>query len=366
MPEGGKLRYTPFPNRPSHRLKSAPVSVPESTIQSATPANLKLAGKRLREGGLVAFPTETVYGLGGDATNDQAIARIFAIKSRPSFNPLIIHLADRAAAEKVAVFDDRARALAERFWPGSLTLVLKRRADTKVSALASAGLPTVALRAPLNDVAQMLLKFAGRPIAAPSANRSGNVSPTTADHVAASLGTAVDLILDGGTCEIGIESTVLDLSGDAATLLRPGAVTETMLRDVIGDIEAATASDAKRPRSPGMADRHYAPAIPVRLNVASVEPGDALLSFGTHGITGFAAERNLSEQGDLTEAAANFYRLLRDLDWPGFRTIAVMPIPEEGLGIAINDRLRRAAAATGEAAPNLAPRPKKRRKKKGA
>ncbi len=339
------------------------MSVPESKIKPATPENLKLAGKQLREGGLVAFPTETVYGLGGDATNDQAIARIFAIKSRPSFNPLIVHLSDRTAAEKVALFDDRSRKLAERFWPGSLTLVLKRRADTKVSALASAGLPTVALRAPANAVAQTLLKVAGRPIAAPSANRSGNVSPTTAEHVAASLGTAVDLILDGGTCEVGIESTVLDVSGDTALLLRPGAVTQNMLRDAIGDIEVVTASDEKQPRSPGMSDRHYAPSIPVRLNVVSVEPGDALLSFGSHTITGFAAERNLSEKGDLTEAAANFYRLLRDLDWSGFRTIAVMPIPEEGLGIAINDRLRRAAAATGEAAP-LAPKPKKRRKKK--
>ena len=340
------------------------MSVPESQIKPATQSNLKTAGKRLREGGLVAFPTETVYGLGGDATNDQAIARIFTIKSRPSFNPLIVHLADLATAEKVAIFDDRARRLAEHFWPGSLTLVLKRQADTKVSALASAGLPTVALRAPSNDIAQALLKYAGRPIAAPSANRSGNVSPTTAEHVAASLGTAVDFILDDGICEIGIESTVLDISDDSALLLRPGAITETMLSDVIGAIKVVTANDEKRPRSPGMTDRHYAPSIPVRLNATSVEPGDALLSFGAHAITGFAAERNLSNKGDLTEATANFYRLLRDLDWSGFRTIAVMPIPEEGLGVAINDRLRRAAAATEETASGQTKKSKKPKKRK--
>ncbi|MCE2510816.1 MAG: threonylcarbamoyl-AMP synthase [Alphaproteobacteria bacterium] len=350
------------PPRPG---RQGPVNAPESRIQPATTAALKFAGKRLREGALVAFPTETVYGLGGDATNGQAIARIFAIKSRPSFNPLIVHLYDLAAAEKVAGFDDRARALARRFWPGPLTFVLKRRADTKVSELASAGLDTVAVRAPANDVARTLLKAAGRPIAAPSANRSGHVSPTAAEHVAASLGTAVDLILDGGTCTIGIESTVLDLSGERAVLLRPGAVTAEMLNREIGAIDLADASDEKRPRSPGMMDRHYAPSIPVRLDATAVEPGDALLSFGAHAIAGFAAERNLSEKGDLTEAAANLYRYLRELDWSGFRTIAVMPIPEEGLGLAINDRLRRAAAVT-EGAAAIRPKPKRRRRKQEA
>lgn len=317
---------------------------PKSQIKPAISTNLKFAAKLLREGSLVAFPTETVYGLGADATNEQAIARIYTIKSRPSFNPLIVHVADLAAAEKVAVFDDRARQIAKRFWPGSLTLVLNRRENSKVSPAASAGLPTVALRAPANEIAQTLLKLVACPIAAPSANRSGSVSPTKAAHVAASLGTAVDLILDGGACEIGIESTVLDLSSDTPYLLRPGSVTEEMLAAEIGPLQRASLADSKKPRSPGMADRHYAPSIPVRLNATAIEPGEALLSFGPHSLTGFTAERNLSPSGELIEAAANLYGLLRELDWPGFRAIAIMPIPEEGLGIAINDRLRRAAA----------------------
>jgi len=320
----------------------------QSRIKPATPANLKRAGDLLREGGLVAFPTETVYGLGGDATNDAAIARIFAVKSRPSFNPLIVHIADLAAAEKVAVFDDRARCLAKAFWPGSLTLVLKRLKNSPVAKAASANLPTVALRAPDSDIAQALLRQSPNPIAAPSANRSGSVSPTTAEHVAASLGVAIDLILDGGPCKIGIESTVLDLSGKAPCLLRPGAITEEMLAAKIGALQKATPGDLEKPRSPGMADRHYAPSIPMRLNVTSVAPGEALLSFGSHAISGFAAERNLSPNGDLSEAAANLYTRLRELDWSGFQAIAVMAIPEEGLGVAINDRLRRAAAPKEE------------------
>ena len=316
----------------------------QSHIKPATPANLKRAGDLLCEGGLVAFPTETVYGLGGDATNEAAIAKIFAVKSRPSFNPLIVHIADLAAAEKVAVFDDRARALAKCFWPGSLTLVLKRQKNSPVSEAASANLPTVALRVPDSDIAQALLRQISHPIAAPSANRSGNISPTTAEHVAASLGTAVRLILDGGPCKVGIESTVLDLSGNRPCLLRPGVITEDMLIEKIGALEKATLNDPKKPRSPGMADRHYAPSIPVRLNVTSVAPGEALLSFGSHSISGFAAERSLSPSGDLDEAAANLYDRLHELDWSGFQAIAVMAIPEEGLGLAINDRLRRAAA----------------------
>ncbi|MGB1547552.1 MAG: L-threonylcarbamoyladenylate synthase [Alphaproteobacteria bacterium] len=337
------------------------MNTPESRIKPATTAALKIAGKRLREGDLVAFPTETVYGLGADATNEEAISRIYTIKLRPSFNPLIIHLYDLAAAEKVAHFDERARKLAKRFWPGPLTLVLKRRGDAKVTPMASAGLPTVAVRVPANDVAHTLLKAAGRPIAAPSANRSGHVSPTTAAHVAASLGMAVDLILDGGACTIGLESTVLDLSGERAVLLRPGAVTIEMLQETIGEVEPANPADAKQPRSPGMMDRHYAPSIPVRLNAIAAEPGEALLSFGAHAITGFAAERNLSEKSNLREAAANLYRYLRELDWSGFRAIAVMPIPEEGLGLAINDRLRRAAAVPAE---KTEPKPKRQRKDK--
>lgn len=347
----------PFPNPGAD-----PLNEPRSRILPATPANLERAGRLIRKGGLVAFPTETVYGLGGDATNDQAIAQIFASKARPAFNPLIVHLPDVAAAEKVAMFDDRARKLAARFWPGALTLVLERRKDSNVSELASAGLATIALRVPDHKIAQALLKQAACPIAAPSANRSGNVSPTTAEHVAASLGTDVDLVLDGGPCEIGIESTVLDLSGDAPCLLRPGAITQDMLVGEIGPVEKASPDEHKKPRSPGMADRHYAPGIPVRLNVTAIEPGEALLSFGSHTLTDFAAERNLSPDSNLVEAAANLYRLLRELDWPGFAAIAILPIPEEGLGLAINDRLRR-ASAPGATPQGAAPRGAIRQKK---
>ena len=296
---------------------------------------------RLRAGRLVAFPTETVYGLGGDATNERAVAEIFAAKGRPRFNPLIVHVPGLAEAEALAVFDDRARNVVARFWPGPLTVVLQRRGDCGLSLLASAGLDTVAIRAPAHEVAQALLRETGRPLAAPSANRSGRVSPTEAAHVFEELGERVSLILDGGRTQVGLESTVLDLSGETPALLRPGGVTLEQLTELLGPIAAPAAGSL---RSPGMLASHYAPSLPLRLDAAGARPGEALLAFGAEAPTGFAEVLWLSRTGDLAEAAANLFAMLRRLDRPPFTGIAVMPIPEHDLGRAINNRLRRAAA----------------------
>jgi L-threonylcarbamoyladenylate synthase len=316
----------------------------ERRLTSADAEGIARAAELLRAGRLVAFPTETVYGLGGDASSDTAVAAIFAAKGRPRFNPLIVHVPGLAEAEALARFDARARSVASRFWPGPLTLVLPRLETSGVSLLASAGLDTMALRVPAHPVAQALLRAAGLPIAAPSANRSGRVSPTTAAHVAADLGDAAALILDAGPTSIGIESTVLDLSDAVPTLLRPGGITLEQLRDALGVV--AIASDTEdAPRSPGRLTRHYAPERPLRLDVQDARPGEALLAFGPgQPPPGFAKTLWLSQGGDLTEAAANLFAMLRRLDRPDFAAIAVMPIPEEGLGRALNDRLRRAAA----------------------
>jgi len=317
-------------------------------IRAATDQNIVEAAALLRAGALVAFPTETVYGLGGDATNDAAVAAIYAAKGRPTFNPLIVHVADLAAAEKLAIVHERARQLAAGFWPGPLTLVLPRRADSGLSLLLSAGLDTVAIRCPDHPVARKLLIAANRPIAAPSANRSTEISPTTAAHVADSFAAAPNgpaLILDAGACAVGLESTVLDLSDGAPTLLRPGGVTAEQLSALIGPVRRAhhgDLGDAARP-SPGMMARHYAPKRPLRLNAASVASDEALLAFGAP-LPGAAKTLNLSARGDLAEAAANLFAMLRSLDEPRFSAIAVMPVPQDGLGLAINDRLARAAA----------------------
>ena len=312
-----------------------------AAVLPPTPSAIARAAALLRAGRLVAFPTETVYGLGGDATNERAVAEIFAAKGRPRFNPLIVHVPGQAEAEALAVFDDRARRVAGAFWPGPLTLVLRRRSEGGLSLLASAGLDTIALRAPAHAVAQALLRATGRPIAAPSANRSGRVSPTEATHVVEELGDRAALVIDGGRTPVGLESTVLDLSGEAPALLRPGAVTLEELTEFLGPI--ATPIEAA-PKSPGMLASHYAPALPLRLDAVRARPGEALLAFGSDAPAGFGEVAWLSRSGNLAEAAANLFAMLRRLDGPPFTGIAVMPIPEHGLGRAINDRLRRAAA----------------------
>jgi L-threonylcarbamoyladenylate synthase len=315
-------------------------------IIPATDESIATGARLLREGKLVAFPTETVYGLGADATSDRAVAAVFEAKGRPRFNPLIVHVLDADAARRLVAFDDRAERLAQAFWPGALTLVLPRRPGCPVSLLASAGLDTLALRVPRHPVAQALLRACGRPIAAPSANASGKVSPTAAAHVAQSLGAKVALILDGGRCPVGVESTVLDLSAPLATLLRPGGVTEEEIAALIGPLAApapATQSDEARP-SPGLLESHYAPELPLRLDARELRRGEALLAFGPTPLAGAAHCENLSPAADLKEAAANLFAMLRALDQPGLAGIAVMPVPDRGLGRAINDRLRRAAA----------------------
>ena len=310
-------------------------------VVPATDRAIAEAAAAVRSGRLVAFPTETVYGLGADATNGHAVARIFAAKDRPQFNPLIAHVAEADPAFALTVANDRARRLAARFWPGPLTLVLPRAERCPVSLLATAGLDTLAVRVPDHPVALALLRAAACPIAAPSANRSGHVSPTTAAHVAESLDGAPDIILDGGACAVGLESTVVDLSGPQPVLLRPGGITTEDIEALIGRIAAPGAEDI--PRAPGMLARHYAPHRPLRIGATTVRGDEALLGFGPRPLTGAAVTRNLSPAGDVVEAAANLFTMLRDLDRTEVAGIAAMPVPDTGLGRAINDRLRRAA-----------------------
>ena len=302
------------------------------------------AAQALRAGRLVAFPTETVYGLGAIATDDRAVAAIFAAKRRPRFNPLIVHVADLAAARALACWSELAERLAARFWPGALTLVVPRAPDCALSLLVSAGGPTVGLRWPAHPIAQALLAQVALPVAAPSANPAGRISPTTAAHVAESLGEEVDIILDGGACPIGLESTVLDLSGAAPRLLRPGGVTRAAREAERGALACGPADPAGAPRSPGQLASHYAPSRPLRLDARSVAADEALLAFGATPLEGAAHTLNLSSSGDLVEAAANLFAMLRALDRPEVSAIAVMPIPPHGLGEAIRDRLARAAA----------------------
>lgn len=331
---------------PPERLNPLPVR----GRLDATPAAIGRAAEALRRGELVAFPTETVYGLGAIATNDRAVAAIFEAKGRPRFNPLIVHIRDRAAAEPLANWTPLAERLAARFWPGPLTLVMTRRGDAPLSALVSAGGPTVALRAPAHPIAQALLEASLLPIAAPSANPAGRVSPTTADHVLAGLGARVGLVLDGGPCGIGLESTVVDVTTDTPRLLRPGGLTRERLEAEIGRLTEVRDEGALR--SPGRLASHYAPEHPLRLGAVMPDPGEGLLAFGPDPPPGAALTVNLSAAGDLVEAAANLFTMLHTLDQAPVDRIAVMPIPERGLGFAINDRLRR--AATPRVNPNRA------------
>lgn len=308
-----------------------------------TAEGLDRAARLLRQGELVAFPTETVYGLGGDACDDRAVARIFAAKGRPSFNPLIVHLPDLAAARAYADFPPQADRLAAAFWPGPLTLVVPLRTASPLSPLVSAGLPTVAIRVPAHPVAQALLTAFGGPVAAPSANPSGRVSPTRAAHVLAGLAGRIAAVVDGGPCDVGLESTIIGFD-PAPTLLRPGGLPAEAVEECLGQpLLRATASVGHRPTAPGQLDSHYAPAAPVRLNARQAEVAEVWLAFGPDAA---GADLNLSPNGDLVEAAANLFHYLREADrlaGPAGR-IAIAPVPDHGLGRAINDRLRRAAA----------------------
>jgi L-threonylcarbamoyladenylate synthase len=321
----------------------------KTQILPAGVAAVAAAARSLAAGGLVAFPTETVYGLGADATNPAAIARLYQAKGRPAFNPLIAHVGELSAARQIARFDATALALAEAFWPGPLTLVLPKTPDCAVADLATAGLDTVAIRIPAHPVARDILRVFGGPVVAPSANLSGHVSPTTAVHVQSDLAGRIDLIVDGGAVAVGVESTIVGCFLEPM-LLRPGGVPRADIERLLGRALVQPPEDADsdngQPLAPGMLASHYAPRTKVRLNAVALEPGEALLAFGLGAISGIDAAStvmNLSERGDLAEAAANLFGYLRTLDTKGAHTIAVMPVPHDGLGEAINDRLRRAA-----------------------
>jgi L-threonylcarbamoyladenylate synthase len=310
----------------------------------ATADGIAEVARALRQGQIAAFPTETVYGLGALATDATAIARLYAAKGRPSSNPLIVHLAELRQVDDLAVVDARAERLAAAFWPGPLSIVLPLRPASGIAPAATAGLDTVAIRIPGHPIAQALLNAVAGPIAAPSANRSGGVSPTTAAHVLADLDGQIALVLDGGPVAVGIESTVLDLSRpDSVRLLRPGSITREAIEAVIGPLAGNPKESTEPHRSPGLLAKHYAPTTPVRLGAQTVDVDEALLAFGPEPLAGAARTLNLSPAGDLAEAAHNLYAMLRALDAMGARRIAVMPLPDSGLGEALVDRLRRAA-----------------------
>jgi len=313
------------------------------TIVAATKESIDRAAKALAKGEIVAFPTETVYGLGANALNAAAVAKVFAAKDRPRFNPLIVHVLGEEEAEAYAAVNDTARKLIHAFWPGPLSLVLPRKSGCAIADLVSAGLDTIALRAPSNRIARALLEVAKLPIAAPSANRSGRISPTIAAHVEAELGSLPAMILDGGPCALGLESTVLGVDGDDVTLLRLGALPLEEIETVLGR-KLARPEPGSHVSSPGQLATHYAPSTPLHLDARSAKRGEALLAFGPHAPEFAGPTINLSPRGDLVEAAANFFAALRTLDAAGVETIAVMPIPAHGLGEALNDRLKRASS----------------------
>ena len=321
----------------------------KTPILPAGEAAVAAAARCLADGGLIGFPTETVYGLGADATHSGAIARLYQAKGRPAFNPLIVHVNDLASARKIARFDAQALALAETFWPGPLTLVLPKTDDCAVADLATAGLDTVAIRIPVHPVARDILRAFGGPVVAPSANLSGHVSPTTAAHVQSDLDGRIDLIVDGGAVAVGVESTIVGCF-ETPMLLRPGGLPREAIERVLGRVLSQVADnsggDSAAPLAPGMLASHYAPRTPVRLDAGRVGADEALLAFGPADIPGVDAATlvlNLSASGDVNEAATNLFGYLRTLDARGARAIAVMPVPHHGLGEAINDRLRRAA-----------------------
>ena len=314
------------------------------TIFAPTPANIDAAARILRAGGLVGMPTETVYGLAADATQGRAVAAIYEAKGRPRFNPLIVHVGALEHAAQLAELGPLARRLAEAFWPGPLTLVLRARTGNAIADLATAGLDTIALRVPGHPVSRALIEAAGCPLAAPSANTSGRISPTTAQHVAAEFGDTLGMILDGGPCGYGLESTIIDATGVGLVLLRPGAIPVAEIGVTCGQRVARRAADPDSPIAPGQLLSHYAPRAAVRLQAVDVRAGEALLAFGPDAPLPRGPMINLSPRGDLVEAAQALFAALRTLDASGAGTIAVMPIPGHGLGEAINDRLTRAAA----------------------
>jgi L-threonylcarbamoyladenylate synthase len=336
---------------------------PMTRIINADQAAVEAAARCLAEGGLLAFPTETVYGLGADACNGEAIARLYEAKGRPAFNPLICHVPDLAAAGRLGGFDAAATRLAEALWPGPLTLVVPKLPDCGVAELATAGLQTIALRVPDHPVAHAILKEFGKPVVAPSANRSGHISPTTAAHVLADLRGRIDLIVDGGPTPVGVESTIVACL-DQPVLLRPGGLPRAEIERALGHPLAEASPEgaveaSAAPMAPGQLASHYAPHAALRLDAWSVHAGESLLAFGPvlpPGSVGAARVLNLSERGDLIEAAANLFSHLRALDAPGVTMIAVMRVPHQGLGEAINDRLRRAQAPRGQAPQGRAPR----------
>ena len=312
----------------------------ETRLLAPEPEELAYAAMMLAQGRLVAMPTETVYGLAADARNPKAVAAIYAAKGRPSFNPLIVHAPDLATAETIGIFGDPARRLAKVFWPGALTLVVPLRADSGIASLVTAGLDTVAIRVPAHQAAQDLLHAFGGVVAAPSANRSGRISPTTAAHVMAGLDGKLAAVIDAGPCPVGVESTIIGWQGGLPALLRPGGIPAEAIAEALGQrltMPAANA-DPEKPAAPGMLTSHYAPGAPVRLNARAAGPDEFLIGFGP-----VSGEITLSPSGDLVEAAANLFDALHQADATG-RPIAVAPIPDHGMGRAINDRLRRAAA----------------------
>ncbi|QDY68573.1 L-threonylcarbamoyladenylate synthase [Qingshengfaniella alkalisoli] len=309
----------------------------ETRLLDSDSDSLATAAQILRDGGLVALPTETVYGLGADARNDTAVARIYEAKGRPSFNPLIAHVPDLATARRFAEFSPAALEIAKHFWPGPLTLVLPLKRNAGISPLVTAGLDSLALRVPAGVVANKLLTEFDGPVAAPSANPSGRISPTTAQHVLAGLEGKIDAIIDGGACMVGVESTILDLTGQPA-LLREGGLPREVIENLIGTV-ATGVENSTTPKSPGQLLSHYAPKAALRLNAYEAYDGELYLGFGTCP----QAHLNLSAKGDLVEAAANLFKAMHELDRLG-SPIAVAPVPDTGLGRAINDRLRRAAA----------------------
>jgi L-threonylcarbamoyladenylate synthase len=311
----------------------------KTKILNSDKYGIKTAAAQLRAGKLVAFPTETVYGLGANAYINEAVASIYEAKRRPSFNPLIVHFNNVDDVKQQVVWNEWSEKIAGKFWPGAVTFILNRTKNCQLSLLVSAGLDTVAVRIPSNKIANKLIEESGCPIAAPSANASGKISPTTAEHVETSLGSRIPYIVNGGSCAIGLESTVIDLSGENPTLLRFGSVTLGQLNAIIGPISLCYNENIIL--SPGMLSRHYAPDTPIRLNATKFSKTETVLGFGPGAPT---SAFNLSSTGNLIEAAANLFNFMHKLNKPGASPIAVMPIPEVGLGQAINDRLRRSAA----------------------